>query len=137
MDVLIIALWVFRSLNMLYLLTFGTIWFIILYRLPNLHNFLCYADPGKRNLKLNEYTYRVWFGFLELDRRSEGSYGPKALNLPTLYDMDMKYAKKGQLLSRRIFWNVHALSIISSTPMIQLSKLKNSFWIGNRAERSQ
>ena len=28
-------------------------------------------------LKLNEYTYKVWFGFLELDRRSEGSYGER------------------------------------------------------------
>ena len=30
---------------------------------------------SRKILKLNEYTYEVWFGFLELHRKSEGSYG--------------------------------------------------------------
>ena len=58
--------------------------FTFLHRLSSLHNFLCYGDPAKKNLKLNEYTYELWFGFLELDRTSERSYGPNPCIYPPI-----------------------------------------------------
>ena len=41
--------------------------------------------------------------------------------------MNMNCAKKAQSLSSRVFRNVHALSITSFTPTIQLEEFKSNF----------